>query len=69
MNLPQVDTNQVREFGKVWNHKGVAIILNDLHIEFARDFANVVLRNFVQQVAMQQMAAKAAAPKIIAEGV
>jgi len=54
MQIPQVDTNQVKGFAKVWTHKGVAILLSDLHIEFARDFANVMLRNFVMQVAQQQ---------------
>jgi len=64
MQIPQVDTNQVKGFAKVWTHKGVAILLSDLHIEFARDFANVMLRNFVMQVAQQQMVAKAT-PKIV----
>jgi hypothetical protein len=46
------------------------MILTDMHIQFATDFVNLSLRQFVQQVAAQQMAAKAAAaPKIIAEGV
>ena len=71
MQLPQVTKQQVAGFASVWDHKGVKIILNDIHIQFAMDFANVVLRNFVQQVAAQQMVAAqaAAAKKIIAEGV
>ncbi len=48
MGLPTVDIKQAEGFGKVWHHNGVGIILNDSHYKFARDFANVVLRNFVQ---------------------
>jgi len=61
-----VDRKSVEGFARVWNHNGVTLILNDAHIDFARDFANVTLRNFVSQVAQQQMAAaQAAAPKIV----
>ena len=67
MQIPQVNKDQVSVFAKVWTYKGVAILLNEMHIEFAKDFANVILRNFVQQVAAQQMAAAqaAAAKKIV----
>ena len=66
MQIPQVDRKSVEGFARVWNHNGVTLILNDAHIDFARDFANVTLRNFVSQVAQQQMAAaQAAAPKIV----
>ena len=61
MQIPQVNKDQVVGFAKVWTYKGVAILLNEMHIEFAKDFANVMLRNFVQQVAQQQMAAAQAA--------
>jgi hypothetical protein len=68
MQIPQVDRKSVEGFAKIWNHNGVALLLNDAHIDFARDFANVTLRNFVQQVAQQQMAAaQAAAAKKIVE--
>ena len=67
MQIPQVDRKSVEGFAKIWNHNGVALLLNDAHIDFARDFANVTLRNFVQQVAQQQMAAAqaTAAKKIV----
>ena len=61
MQIPQVNKDQVAGFAKVWTYKGVAILLNEMHIEFAKDFANVMLRNFVQQIAQQQMAAAQAA--------
>lgn len=44
-------------FSKVWNHKGIAIPLNDVHIDFAVDFANIVLKSFVLQCAAQVEAA------------
>ena len=65
MQLPQVDRKSVEGFARVWTYKGVALVLNDAHVQFAMDFANVMLRNFVQQVAQQQMAAQAAAKKIV----
>jgi len=66
MQIPQVTSNDVKNFSKVWKYKGLSMILTDMHIQFATDFVNLSLRQFVQQVAAQQMAA---APKIIAEGV
>jgi len=67
MQIPQVDRKSVEGFAKIWNLNGVALLLNDAHIDFARDFANVTLRNFVTMVAQQQMAASKAAmtPKIV----
>jgi hypothetical protein len=41
------------------------MILTDMHIQFATDFVNLSLRQFVQQVAMQQAMAKANEPKIV----
>ena len=54
MQIPQIDRKQVEGFAKVWTYKGVALCLNDAHIQFASDFANVMLRSFVQQVAQAQ---------------
>jgi hypothetical protein len=54
-------------FAKVWTHKGLAIFLDEVHKQFALDFSNVMLNNFIQQQA--QAAAKAAELKkiVIAE--
>jgi len=54
MQIPVVDKSQVEGFARVWTYKGVALCLNDAHIQFAADFANVMLRSFVQQVAAAQ---------------
>jgi len=53
----------------VWTYKGVALPLPPEASSFAADFANVVLRNFVE---MMQQQAKAQQPvaekKLIIEG-
>jgi hypothetical protein len=54
MQIPKVDKKQVEGFAKVWTYKGVALFLNDAHIQFAADFSNVMLQSFVQQVAAAQ---------------
>jgi hypothetical protein len=46
----QVSREEVLKFAHVWTHKGVAIPMKDVHIDFTRDFANVVLRNFIAMV-------------------
>lgn len=48
---------ETREFAKVWNHNGVVVPLDDVHIAFATDFAQVILTGFVQYI--QQMQKKA----------
>jgi hypothetical protein len=56
MQIPKVDRKSVEEFSRIWTYKGVALCLNDAHVQFAADFANVVLRSFVQQIASQKPA-------------
>ena len=70
----KVERIEAEKFSKVWNKGGISIILNPEAIDFARDFANVVLNNFIMmcQAEATQAAAKAAEaqkPKIILEGV
>jgi hypothetical protein len=60
MQIPTVNRKQVEGFAKVWTYRGVALCLNDAHIQFAADFANVMLRSFVENIAKQQAAAVAA---------
>jgi hypothetical protein len=43
-------------FAKVWTHNGLAFALDDVHKQFACDFANVVITSFIDQ---QQKAALA----------
>jgi hypothetical protein len=46
---PKVEIAAAMGFGKVWHHNGIGIILADSHYKFATDFANVVIRNFIDQ--------------------
>ncbi len=53
-----VDLNEAVKFSKVWNHNGIAIPLSESACQFATDFANVVLNNFIH--VCQQKAREAA---------
>ena len=58
VRLQQVFTRQHADgFGNVWRHNGVAIPLDDVHKQFAVDFANVMLANFMRDVIGPQMVA------------
>jgi hypothetical protein len=66
----KVERVEAEKFSKVWNKGGISIILTPEAIDFATDFSNVVLNNFIQ-VCQQQVkdAQKAAEPKkLIIEG-
>ncbi len=53
-------------FSKVWTSNGVAIVMQDVHLQFATDYANLVLNNFIRQCQLEaeQQARAAAAPKV-----
>lgn len=54
----KVTIEESKNFSKVWNYKGLAMPLDEVHCEFAKDFANVVLRSFVEQMMANAAAAK-----------
>ena len=59
VSIPKIEKKETASFAKVWNKGGVAIILDDTAISFATDWANIVLRSFIEDqvkkaVAMQQ---------------
>lgn len=69
-----VTIKDAKGFSNVWTAGGVAIPMQDVHLQFATDFANVVLRNFIQQAnaaaaakqkAAEQQVAADAAPKVV----
>ena len=62
MQVPQVTRAEAKRFSKAWSHKGVALVIDDALCQYAADFANVVLRSFVQNLMQQQ--AEAAKPKV-----
>jgi hypothetical protein len=62
MQVPQVRIAEAKRFSKAWSHNGVALVIDEPLCRFAADFANVVLKSFVQSFMQQQ--AEAAKPKI-----
>lgn len=58
--VPQVAVEETKRFASQWTYKGLAVPMDDVHVQFATDFANVVLLNFIQ-VCQQQVAAQQAA--------
>lgn len=48
-------------FSKVYTQNGLAVFLNDASMQFATDFANVVLNNFINLCNERAEAAKAKA--------
>lgn len=65
----KVNKSEADAFAKVWNQNGITVLLNDSAIQFATDFANVVLRNFIDMCRAQaELEAKEKSNKIIVEG-
>jgi hypothetical protein len=65
-SLPTISYQEVKNMSAVWSkthNGGVLLILDDVHIRFATDVANLVLKNFVAQCAEQVDAKKQAATK------
>jgi hypothetical protein len=64
MPMLNVATKQMADgFSKVWKYGRVAIFLDDVHKQFAADFANMILTSFINE--QQMKAAKAAELKKI----
>lgn len=71
MSVFKVERTETAKFAHVWNKGGISIILPDTALDFATDFANIVLNNFIamcQANAANAAANEAAKPKIIMEG-
>lgn len=68
----EVKLEEAVKFSKVWNYNGISIILTPEALAFAKDFANVAIRSFIdvcQQQAAQAAKQAEAKSKIIMEGV
>lgn len=63
MNIPKITPAQAKQFGGVWKHNGIHIFMDNPHYAFAADFANVVLKSFVEEA--QRQAAEAAKPQVV----
>lgn len=70
IHVPTVPIADTQGFAKVWTYKGIAVPLQEQHVQFANDYANLVLRAYITQATLQALAAQEAAkPKIIMEGI
>lgn len=68
-NQFKVNKSEAEAFAAIWNYKGIAAILPEMTIQFATDFANVVLRNFIEICQKQaELDAKQKSNKLIIEG-
>ena len=74
----KVERQEAEKFSNIWNKNGIHIVLAPEAVDFATDFANVVLNNFINlcraqaHAEAQKQAAKLAEcqkPRIILEGV
>jgi hypothetical protein len=64
-----VNKSEAETFAKIWNQGGVSILLSDSAIQFATDFSNIVLRNFIDMCREQaELEAKVKSQKIMVEG-
>lgn len=57
MTFPKVDPNDVKKFAQAWDLNGIKMILDSTSLQFATDFANVVLRSYVLNLKEQAAAA------------
>jgi len=70
VQVPQVSLKDVEGFAKVWRKGSIVILLDQASKEFARDFANIVLKSFVCDQAQRvlKMQAEAAAVRAADSG-
>ena len=67
----KVERIEAENFSRVWNKRGIGIILTPEAIDFAVDFSNVVLRNFIEmcQEQFKKQQAIQEPKKLIIEGI
>lgn len=46
------------KFADIWTYRGLQIPLDEVHVQFATDYANVVLNNFIRRMQSQAATAK-----------
>lgn len=69
----KVTLEDAKSFAKVWNYKGISVPLDEVHAQFATDYANIAIRSFIEFTMAQAKAraeaeAAKAAPLITLEG-
>ena len=55
IQIPNVPVADTAAFAKVWTYHGVVIPMQDAHIQFTNDYANLVLKNFIVQATMANL--------------
>jgi hypothetical protein len=46
--IPTVQIEETKDFSTQWTYKGLSVPLTEVHIQFATDFANIMLMGFVE---------------------
>lgn len=59
----KIDRREAESFARVWTRNGIAIPLSLASVDFATDFANVVLNNFIVMCEQKAIKAKQAAAR------
>lgn len=68
MSNYKIDRREAESFARVWTRNGIAIPLSLASVDFATDFANIVLNNFITMCEQKATKAKqAAARKMVLE--
>lgn len=57
MNYPTVKESDIDGFARVWDCKGLKLIMDSTSKRFAIDFANVVLRSYIDDLRAKAAAA------------
>lgn len=70
MQTYKISLADTQSFARVWTRNGIAILMQDVHMEFATDFANLVLANFIEMcqkdaAAAQRKREAEAAPRVV----
>jgi ATP-dependent Clp protease adapter protein ClpS len=64
----KVELAEAQKFQTVWTKNGLAVLLPSDAAQFATDFANIVLRNFIQMCQEQAQQVTKKEKKLIIEG-
>ena len=54
----KINRQEAEKFSQVWTRNGIIIPLNHASIDFATDFANIVLSNFIRVCEQKAIEAK-----------
>jgi hypothetical protein len=67
ISYPKVVTNDVNGFALAWDMRGIKMILDATSRQFAVDFANTVLRSYVDDLVEKAQAAQKAKQAVVLE--